>query len=145
MNTVLGKFTLTAILAFPASLFGWSGWLVVMVILCAAADWLTGSAAAAKQGAWSSAKAKAGIFGKLGMFLAIGAAALFDILLHLITVNLPILELPFAYTTLLFPIVCIWYICTELGSLMENAGALGAPIPEFLKKAIALLKNKTEE
>lgn len=145
MNFSVAKFSLTALFAIPAGFFGWSGWLIVLVIVCAAIDWLTGTIAALRKGQWSSAVARQGAFGKMGMFLAVGASAIFDLLIHLITTNLPNLELPFAYRTLLLPIVCIWYICTELGSILENAGRMGAPIPSFLKKAIALLKNKTEE
>ena len=145
MNLYVAKWSLAALLAIPAGFFGWSGWLIVLVVVCAAADWLTGTVAALRKGKWSSAVARQGAFGKMGMFLAIGASAIFDLLIHLITANLPGIELPFAYRTLLLPVVCIWYICTELGSILENAGSLGAPIPSFLKKAIVLLKNKTEE
>ena len=41
-------------------------------------------------------------------------------------------------------IVAIWYSFTELGSIVENAGLLGAPIPHWLKKGIALLRDKTD-
>lgn len=33
-----------------------------------------------------------------------------------------------------------WYLLTELGSIAENAGALGAPMPQFLMRAIAALR-----
>ena len=33
-----------------------------------------------------------------------------------------------------------WYLLTELGSVIENAGALGAPLPQFLVRAIAVLR-----
>lgn len=145
MNLSMAKVSVTAAVGLLASFFGWSGWLLLILVFCAAADWLTGSVVAWKSGAWSSRVAREGIFGKVGMFLAVITAGVFDILVHLVTLNLPVLKLPFHYTTLLLPVVCIWYICTELGSLIENAGALGAPIPAFLTKAIALLKNKTEE
>jgi hypothetical protein len=42
-------------------------------------------------------------------------------------------------------LVCVWYICTELGSILENIGQLGAPIPKFLCRAIAVLKSKVDE
>ena len=145
MNQTLAKFSLTAIFAVIAGIFGWAGWLVLMVIVCAGVDWVTGTIAAFRKGLWSSHLAREGIFGKLGMFLAVAASAIFDLLIYLISTNLPMVDLPFSYKTLLLPLVCIWYICTELGSILENAGTLGAPIPSFLKKAIALLKNQTEE
>ena len=48
-------------------------------------------------------------------------------------------ELPHCLTL----IVAIWYTFTELGSVIENAGLLGAPIPHWLKKGVALLREKT--
>ena len=38
----------------------------------------------------------------------------------------------------------VWYILTEAGSIIENAGALGAKIPGFLRKAIEALNDKGE-
>ena len=33
---------------------------------------------------------------------------------------------------------------TELGSLVENAGSLGAPVPAWLRKAIAALESTVD-
>ena len=44
------------------------------------------------------------------------------------------------YDVLLCPLVTAWYLLTELGSVVENAGALGAPLPQFLVRAIAVLR-----
>ena len=44
------------------------------------------------------------------------------------------------YDVLLCPLVTAWYLLTELGSIAENAGALGAPMPQFLMRAIAALR-----
>ena len=41
----------------------------------------------------------------------------------------------------LLPMVLAWYILTELGSILENALALGAKVPVWLVK---LLKNGVE-
>ncbi|MBR4868654.1 MAG: phage holin family protein, partial [Clostridia bacterium] len=119
MNQTLAKFSLTAIFAVIAGIFGWAGWLVLMVIVCAGVDWVTGTIAAFRKGLWSSHLAREGIFGKLGMFLAVAASAIFDLLIYLISTNLPMVDLPFSYKTLLLPLVCIWYICTEFGSILE--------------------------
>lgn len=40
--------------------------------------------------------------------------------------------------------VCIFYICNEALSIVENAGLMGLPIPNVIKKAIDLLHNKEE-
>ena len=45
-------------------------------------------------------------------------------------------ELPFDFTTLVTPIALLWYIITELGSILENAGKLGAPLPKWLKRML---------
>ena len=41
--------------------------------------------------------------------------------------------------------ICIFYICNELLSIVENAGLMGIPIPPAIKKAIDLLQNKESE
>ncbi len=46
-----------------------------------------------------------------------------------ILLNVPRVELPFTYTVLLCPLAVTWYILIEDGSIIENAGALGVPIP----------------
>lgn len=53
--------------------------------------------------------------------------------------------MPADYKCILTPIVAMWYLFTELGSITENAAKLGAPIPKFLVKAIAKIKTATEE
>ena len=39
------------------------------------------------------------------------------------------------------PIVLLWYIITELGSILENAGKLGAPLPKWMKKMLKQYKD----
>ena len=42
----------------------------------------------------------------------------------------------------LFPIMTMWYIITEIGSIIENAIKMGAPIPAWLPKILdATLKT----
>ena len=43
------------------------------------------------------------------------------------------------------PVVLVWYIFTELGSIAENAAAMGAPVPGCLVKTLAEGKEKAEE
>ena len=54
--------------------------------------------------------------------------------------NIHGLALPFEYTVFVCPLVVVWYMLMELGSILENVGKMGAPLPEFLKKMIAVLK-----
>lgn len=134
----------SAFFAFLTALWGWFGWVVIGWIALLALDWITGSAAAIKSGTWSSKAAREGAWHKLGSIIAVLVAGLLDLLFGLLLSNVPI-ELPFTYTVLLCPLVIIWYILTEAGSIVENAGTLGAPIPAWLKKAIAAFKDKLDE
>ena len=127
--------------AFGAA-FGWLGWLVVAWVASMAVDWLSGSSAAMQAGQWSSAKARSGIWHKAGMIVVVLVAALADRVLALVMSNIP--GVPIAYTTLLLPVVLVWYILTELGSILENAAAMGAPAPEFLVNILAAAKEKVE-
>ena len=125
--------------AFTAA-FGWLGWLIAAWAACMALDWLSGSAAAASRGQWSSAAARAGIWHKAGMLVVVLVSALTDAVLGMAAANLPGLELPFDGVVL--PVVLVWYIFTELGSVAENAAALGAPIPKVLLDALAVGKRE---
>lgn len=66
--------------AFTAA-FGWLGWLIAVWTACMALDWLSGSAAAASRGQWSSAAARAGIWHKAGMLVVVLVSALTDAVL----------------------------------------------------------------
>ena len=79
--------------AFTAA-FGWLGWLIAAWAACMALDWLSGSAAAASRGQWSSAAARAGIWHKAGMLVVVLVSALTDAVLGMAAANLPGLELP---------------------------------------------------
>lgn len=41
--------------------------------------------------------------------------------------------------------VCIGFIANEALSIMENAGLMGVPLPDKLKKSIDILKSKNEK
>lgn len=138
------KASLVAFFGGLTAFFGWFGWLVILFILCMAIDYLTGTAAAMRAGEWSSTTARAGLWHKCGSLIAVVVAGLADIVVGLVVNNFPAITLPFDYTVLICPIVVVWYILTELGSIIENAGALGAPIPDFLKKMISVFKNAAD-
>ena len=57
--------------------------------------------------------------------------------------NLPGVSLPF--DGLVLPVVLVWYIFTELGSIAENAAKMGAPVPAWLVRLLAEGKEKTEK
>ena len=138
------KAAAAALLGLLTGLWGWMGWLVVGWVAGMALDYLTGSLAAARAGQWSSARARDGIWHKCGMIVVVLVAAGTDLLLATVLANLPLVALPVAYTGLVCPVVLVWYIVTELGSMAENAAAMGAPVPKWLKKLLALGKDAVD-
>ena len=139
------KAAMAGLLGLLTGLWGWLGWLVVGWIGCMALDYATGSMAAAKEGEWSSAKAREGIWHKCGMSGVVLVAAGADMRLSLVLDNLPLVELPIQYAGLVCPVVLVWYIVTELGSMAENAVAMGAPVPKWLVKLLAMSKGLVDQ
>lgn len=139
------KAAVAGLLGLLTGLWGWLGWLVVGWIFCMALDYITGSMAAAKDGEWSSAKAREGIWHKCGMIVVVLVAAGADMLLSLVLANLPLVELPIQYAGLVCPVVLVWYIVTELGSIVENAVVMGAVVPQWLVKLLAMSKDMVDQ
>ena len=77
--------------------------------------------------------------------MAVLAAGVLDLVIGLLIGHVPGIALPFEYNVFFCALVVVWYILTELGSIIENAGALGAPIPGWLKSAIAALQDRVDE
>lgn len=136
------KAAIAAALGLLTALWGWFGWLVVAWVACMAIDWITGSAAAVKGGEWSSKVARDGCWHKLGSIVAVLVSGILDLVMGLLLDNVP--SLPIHYTVFLCPLMLVWYIVTETGSIVENAGKLGANIPPWLRKAIAALKDTVD-
>ena len=124
--------------AFGAA-FGWLGWLVLGWVTCMLVDYISGTCAALKRGEWSSALAREGVWHKGGMIMVVIAASLADAVL---SVAVSSTNLPFEYTTLLLPIVLVWYVVTELGSVLENASRMGVGIPPVLANMLETTKDK---
>ena len=139
------KAAVAAVCAALTALWGWFGWVVVAWVGFMVIDYITGSCAALRAGEWSSKSARDGIWHKLGSIVAVIVAAVLDVVIGHLLANVPGVELPFTYTVLLGPLVVVWYILTEAGSIIENAGALGAPIPAWLTKMIAALESKVDD
>ena len=96
------KAAIAAAVATMTALWGWFGWLVIAWVLLMLADWLIGSAAAAKEGRWSSAKMREGAWHKGGMILVVCIALVADWLIGSILGHIPAVSLPFTYSCLLY-------------------------------------------
>ena len=139
------KLALATFVGVLTGFWGWLGWLVVCWICCMVLDYITGSMAAGKAGEWTSQRAREGIFHKGGMLVIVLVAAATDLLVSLVLDNLPMLALPVEYGGLVCPVVLVWYIVTELGSITENAVAMGAPVPALLTKLLKVSKDAVDQ
>lgn len=138
------KIFITGLCAAFSAAFGWMGWMLLAWVACMALDWITGSVAACKRGEWSSAVAREGIFHKAGMICVVVISAISDGVLCIVMEFIPALA-GIHYTTVILPVVLVWYIFTELGSVAENAAAMGANVPKFLVRILAATKQAAED
>ncbi len=140
------KALVTACISFIVALLGWVGIAVAIMVACMALDYITGTWAAKAHGEWSSKVAREGLWHKLGEIVAILVAALADLGISVIlsTAAAPLIG-DYQHKGYIVLVVAVWYIFTELGSILENAAKLGAPIPEKLIKGIGKLKKKVDD
>ena len=138
------KAALAAIVAFLTALWGWTGWAIFIWLACIFLDYVAGSLAAKKGGNWSSAIAREGCWHKLGEIFAVCVAALCDIALTVIMKGTGF-DIPIDVGPLVTPIVLLWYILTELGSIIENCGKLGAPVPKWFQDYVDKQKDKIDK
>ena len=138
------KMGVASALAVLTALWGWFGWLVVVWVGLMLADWLVGSAAAVKAGKWSSAKLREGAWHKGGMVIIVCVALVADWLIGTLIAHIPGVVLPFEYSVLLGPLVIVWYILGELGSLAEHAVSMGAKVPSWLPRILDISKDAVD-
>lgn len=139
------KASITAAIATGTQLWGITGWVIIAWLGCMLLDWVTGSLAAASRKEWKSSTARNGIWHKAGMIVVVIVSAITDLALGFIVNNISYVKLPFNYTTPLLTIVLVWYIFTELGSILENAVLMGAPCPNFLKNILKITESKISD
>lgn len=90
---------------------------------------------------WSSRRGAEGIIKKVGYLCIIAAAMIVDYIILSVAAQAGIEIALKAFFGLL---VAVWYILNELLSIIENAGRMGAPVPDWLAKYVAVLKNKID-
>ena len=142
------KIGISAVIAAMTDFLGWKGVLIIILALMMALDYITGTLAAKKKGEWSSKVARQGLFHKGGIIAVVLVSFLFDVVLSIAFPHIPIIGGSFDNPGIFLPLVSVWYIITETGSVMENAVSMGAPVPAWFKKAVAKagkLVDKTGE
>ena len=127
------KLAMAGFFTAAAAFLGWQGIMALVWVAAMAVDYITGSAAAMKEGQWSSAVARQGLWHKGGMIAVVIVALIADGALGMLCEHLPI---GISWTSILLPLVLAWYIMTELGSILENAVKMGAAVPKWLVKLL---------
>lgn len=135
------KAAIVAALSGVCMLLGWRGVLLCVWVGMMCLDWISGSWAAKRNGEWSSKLAREGLYHKLAMVIAVASAVLADLVIYIAMDELPVnLDWP----VLVFPLVTMWYIVTELGSILENVVKMGATVPQWLVSGLAVTKKKLD-
>ncbi len=132
-NLMTFKAGLTAFFTALGAFLGWQGIMAMVWVAAMALDYITGTMAACRAGEWSSRIAREGLWHKGGMMVVVIVAAIADGVMAVICANIPI---GIQWPVLVLPLVLAWYIITELGSILENAVKMGAPVPEWLVKLL---------
>ena len=126
---------ITAIITGLAAFLGWKGILAVVWVIAMAMDYLSGTCAAMKNRAWCSETARQGLWHKAGMILVVLVAAITDGVFAVVGDHF---ALGINWTGLLLPLTLVWYIITEIGSILENAVKLGVKVPSWLVKILKI-------
>ena len=140
--------------AAAAWLFARMGILMYILLILAVAmavDYLTGMLASKTEAidhpedpsyGWNSKKGAKGIIKKVGYLCIIAVAVMVDWLILHAAADIGIEITLKAFFGIM---VTVWYLLNEALSIIENAGRMGAPVPDWLKKYIAVLKDKIEQ
>lgn len=91
---------------------------------------------------WSSRRGMEGIIKKVGYLCVIAAAMIVDYIILNVAAQAGIDVGLKAFFGLL---VAVWYVLNELLSIIENAGRMGANVPTWLSRYVAVLKNKIDD
>lgn len=91
---------------------------------------------------WNSKKGAKGIMKKAGYLCVIAVALVTDYVILKVTAEM---GMTINTKTFFGLLVSVWYLLNEMLSIVENAGRMGAPVPEWLGKYITVLKNKINE
>ena len=139
----------TGLVAYFSQKLGVTFYLLGVLLCLMVIDYLSGMAASAvealdhpddKSYGWSSRKGAKGIAKKVAYLFVIAVGMVIDYIIiqtsGVLGFNLP--------NTMLSLLVTVWYMLNEALSITENAGRMGAPVPDWLMKYIAALKNKID-
>jgi len=156
-NASVVKATTVGVAGIVSAVAAWLsarlGILLYVILILAVAmfiDYITGMLASKTEAidhpedpscGWNSKKGAKGIIKKVGYLCVIAAAMMVDYIILNVAAEVGI---EIGLKAFFGIMVTVWYLLNEILSIVENAGRMGAPVPEWLKKYIAVLKTKVE-
>lgn len=126
------KVFFTAISTALAYIFGGMDTMLAILLVFIAIDFISGFIKAWALKEFDSSKFYIGGVKKLGILLIVAVATQLDQLIHIDSMALR-------------TVTVSYYIANEGFSILENWGAMGLPLPEPIKNALAKLKDKDGE
>lgn len=139
----------TGVVAYLSHKLGVTFYLLGLLLVLMVIDYVSGMAASAveaidhpddKRYGWSSKKGAKGIAKKVAYLCVIAVSMVID---YIVIRTSGVLGVALQ-NTMLSLLVSVWYLLNEALSIIENAGRIGAPVPNWLMKYIAALKNKID-
>lgn len=142
---------ISAVIAWLSDKLGILFPMLIIFVLMMIGDQFSGMLASKKEATdnpndptlgWCSKKWNAGIYKKCGYIFVVGVSITID---YMLLKTSAYIGFEFPTQTLFGLLTVVWFILNELLSILENAGRLGAPLPDYLKNVLVVLKNKVEE
>lgn len=148
---LLTQATASAVVGWFMAKLGVLFWPLVVLAIMMVIDYITGVLASKAEAiqfpddpayGLSSKRGVLGVLKKLGYVAIIAVAVCLDLI---ILTGLSQMGLESPVKGLFCLIVTVWLVLTEMISIIENTGRMGAPVPKWLARYIAVLKGKIDE
>ena len=136
-----------AVIGWISAKLGILGPVLLILLVMMVIDYVTGMLASKQEAidhpddpayGWNSKKGAKGIIKKVGYLCIIAVAIVVDYIILHVAAAMGATVTVKAFFALA---VAVWYVLNEMLSIIENAGRMGAPVPEWLSKYIAVLKE----
>lgn len=141
----------SAVIGWLSARLGTLFWPLAILAVMMIVDYITGMLASKKEAiehpgdpayGWSSRKGLLGVLKKTGYLAIIAVGVCLD---QIILTGLAQMGLDSPVKGLFGLIITVWLVLNEMLSVVENAGRMGADIPPWLAKYIAVLKGKIDQ
>jgi toxin secretion/phage lysis holin len=124
---------------------------IVLLTILMVTDYISGMLASKKEAldhpndkqyGWNSKKSLIGIYKKASYIFIILVAVSTDYIIYKFSAEIGI---KFEHKTIFGLLVSVWLIMNELISILENAGRMGARLPEFLQRVLTELQSSIDK